>query len=172
LAGRWWRFVVAVTVSAACAGDAETAARVGEVPGIVFDPGRTQVNDTVGGIVVEAITAERNVVDSTLVASAHFRGEVRLSGSTIPHFDADLRGSTVCFEADSASAMRLPRWQHDTRRPWFCFTNHTDAVEQLAQPGTEHAADIVIDDFVIHRGLSDQVNSARLIRVLNGRPPS
>jgi hypothetical protein len=79
----------------------------------------------------------------------------------------DSHSHAVCFEADSASAASLPRWEGDERRPWFCFENGAAAAKLLGAPEEERDAPIVIDRFTIHRGLSDQVNSARLVRVVN-----
>lgn len=131
-------------------------------PGIRFDPATLRRGDSVGVLVVDSIAAQRNSIDSTYVGMARFRGQIELNGHTIEHPDSDVRAVTTCFEADSASAARLPRWQHDERRPWFCFTNRDDALRML---GTDGNATIVIDSFTIHRGLTDQVNSAHLARV-------
>jgi hypothetical protein len=117
-------------------------------------------------MVLDSIDAERTVVDSTLVGSARFSGRVELSGRTLPHFDEDLRSQSVCFEADSVSAARLPRWAHDERRPWFCFENRADAERLLGAPGTSVDAILVIDRLTIQRNLTDAVNSARLATVV------
>lgn len=132
-------------------------------PGIRFDPGSRHRGDTVGVLVVDSVAAQRNMIDSTYVGVASFRGQIELSGRTIPHFDSDLRSESVCFEADSASAARLPRWLHDERRSWFCFSNPAEAQRALGPPGTELDAMIVVEDFRIHRGLTDEVNSARFV---------
>ena len=136
-----------------------------DAPGIRFDPSAVRRGDTIGVLVLDSIVAQRNIIDSTYVGTAGFRGRIELSGRTIPHFDSDLRDGSICFEADSAAAARLPRWQGDLRRSWFCFSNSADAASALGPAGTERAASIAIDDFVIHRGLSDEVNSARLVEV-------
>ena len=120
---------------------------------------------------MDSVHARRNVVDSTYVGMARFRGQIELSGRTIPHFDSDLRHETVCFEADSASAARLTRWLHDERRSWFCASNPQDATRALGPPGTEVDARIIIEDFVIHRGLTDEVNSARFVERVGADPP-
>src|SRR3712207_7969887 len=67
----------------------------------------------------------------------------------------------VCFEADAESAARLPRWGGDDRRPWFCFENQAQARRALGPPSDGVKATVVIDRFVIHRGLSDR-KSTRL----------
>jgi hypothetical protein len=122
-------------------------------------------------LVVDSVHARRTIVDSTWVGLARFRGQIELSGRTITHFDADLRHESVCFEADSASAARLPRWLHDKRRSWFCFANPQDAARALGPPGTEVDASIIIEDLVIHRGLSDEVNSAHFVERVGTDPP-
>jgi hypothetical protein len=118
---------------------------------------------------VDSITARRTVVDSTFVGMARFRGRIQLSGSTIRNPDADLKDVASCFEADSASASRLPRWNGDERRAWFCFVNPADSKRALGPPSEGVPATIIIDSFTIHRGLSDEVNSARFVSLLRQR---
>jgi hypothetical protein len=103
-------------------------------------------------------------MDSTLVGTAAFRGRIELSGATVRHPEADAT-KDVCFEADSASAARLPRWAGDRRRPWFCFSNASAAARELGPPRTERPAHVVISHFVIHRGLTDEVNAAQFVRL-------
>jgi hypothetical protein len=122
----------------------------------------------VGVLVVDTIAAGGNVVDSTLVGMARFRGRLELVGRVMPHPDDDLRGESVCFEAGEESAARMPRWLHDERRSWFCFSNPGEAASALGRAAGGRAAGeanatIVVDDFTIQRGLSDEVNSARFI---------
>jgi hypothetical protein len=133
--------------------------------GVVFDPSRVRAGVSIAGLVVERVTASRAVADSSFVGEIAFRGEVELSGRTLPHFEADA-SDAACFEADSASAARLPRWAGDRRRSWFCFSNTSEATRALGPSRAERPARIVIADFVIHRGLSDQVNSARFVRIV------
>lgn len=134
-------------------------------PGIRFDPETLQPGDTVGELVADSVRATPTIVDSSHVGTAWFHGRIELSGSVLPHFDEDMRESTVCFEADPASAARLPRWEGDERRPWFCFTNTADAAGLRGM--ADSSAIIVIDEFTIHRGMSDEVNSARLVDVVS-----
>ena len=130
--------------------------------GVVFDPSSVKPGDSIAGLVLERINSTRTVLDSTYVGTAGFRGEVELTGSTIRHPEADAVNE-VCFEPDSASAAKLPRWDADRRRAWFCFTNAAAAARALGPPRTERRARIVIADFVIHRNLTDAVNSARFV---------
>jgi hypothetical protein len=81
------------------------------------------------------------------------------------HPDSDVQ--LVCFEADAGSAARLPRWEGDDRRPWFCFENQAQARRAVGPPSDGVKATVVIDLFTIHRGLSDEVNGARLVRVVS-----
>ena len=136
--------------------------RTWETLGVVFDPATIKPGARVGALVVDSATTTFIERDSTWIGSVRFLGEVELTGRTIKHFDADSRA--VCFEADSASAMRLPRWQRDSRRPWFCFDDTARAEELLGPPGLERMVRVRIGDFTIHKNMSDAVNSARLIR--------
>ena len=133
--------------------------------GVIFDPIAVRPGDRVGGLEVAA-TDVRIALDSTPVGTIAFRGELSLRGRRIPHFDADLASRSVCFEADSVSAMQLPRWQGDRRRPWFCFENPSKAEAGL-RSASDNVVRVVIDEFTIHRGLSDQVNSARFVRAID-----
>jgi hypothetical protein len=156
------------STGAAPAADPRTPTR----PGIRFDPRTLTAGTRVGTLVADSVDASMTPADSTYVGIARFRGEIELSGRTFRHPDADLGGVASCFEADSASAATLPRWAGDERRPWFCFVNRADAKGALGPPGNEREATIVIDGFTIHRGLSDQVNEARLVHVVRVESPS
>ncbi len=133
--------------------------------GIRFDPSTARVGAEIGSLVLDSIDA-RKAFDSTSVGTARFRGAIQLQGWTMRHPDADAWRVMACFEADSASAARLPRWQGDERRPWFCVSNRADAARALGPPSEGIPAAVVIDSFTIHRGLSDEVNSARFVRLV------
>jgi hypothetical protein len=133
--------------------------------GVIFDPSRVRVGDAIAGLVVDRVTVSRAAVDSSFVGDIAFRGEIELSGRKIPHFEADVSGA-ACFEADSTSAAKLPRWAGDRRRAWFCFSNVASATRALGPSSTGPPVRVVIADFIIHRGLSDQVNSARFVRLV------
>jgi hypothetical protein len=134
--------------------------------GIRFDPSRVKPGTRIGELVLDSI-AVRQALDSTLVGMARFRGEIALSGWTLRNPDPDLHRVMTCFEADSTSAARLPRWSGDERRTWFCFSNRADAARALGPPSAGVPARILIEDFTIHRGMSDEVNSARFLRRLD-----
>ena len=139
-------------------------------PGIRFDPSTVRPGSRVGALVLDSIDARQAVGDSTWVGIAKFSGEIELRGWTLRHPDPDLYPVLTCFEADSASATQLPRWSGDERRSWFCFENRSDATRALGPPSEGERATITVDRFTIHRGLSDQVNSARLLRLVRRGP--
>jgi hypothetical protein len=143
--------------------DPDPAGAARERIGVRFDPLQVRAGDTIAGLVVERAAVMRTALDSIPVGRIAFRGQLRLSGRTMPHLDAEVRDA-VCFEADSASASTMPRWAGDRRRPWFCFANPAGAARALGPAGTVRPATIIIDGLVIERGLSDQVNAARLVR--------
>jgi hypothetical protein len=137
--------------------------RAARQPGLIFDPAALRPGTPVGELVTDSVAARRTPVDSTYVGVARFRGQIEVGGWTVRHFDLDARDVASCFEADSASATRLPRWLGDERRPWFCFVNPADAARSLGPPSDGVPATIVIERFTIHRGHSDQVNTARFV---------
>jgi hypothetical protein len=137
--------------------------------GVVFHPDSVSVGDTIGSLIVDRVNVQP-AYDSTPVGTVGFRGEIQLSGSMMRNPDSDYRG--VCFEADSLSASRMPRWKEDARRPWFCFDNLDRALRDLARPGQEGNASVVIDRFTIHFHMSDVFNEARLRRVIRRPPPT
>jgi hypothetical protein len=146
--------------------DSAVPARVltgNRVAGIRFDPTAVATGARLGAMTLDSITV-RTAFDSTRVGTAWFSGNVELSGAKLRHFDSDV--DALCFEADSASAARLPRWEGDERRPWFCFSNRRTAKAALGPPGDSARATIVIDRLIINRGMSDEVNSARFARAL------
>jgi hypothetical protein len=134
-------------------------------PGIRFDPSTLQPGTRIGPLMADSIH-KRLALDSTWVGTAWFQGTTQLNGWTLRHPDPDLQRSTTCFEADSSSASRLPRWTGDERRPWFCFSNRVEAARFLGTPSEGFRATIEVDEFTIHRGLSDEVNSAHFIRLV------
>ncbi len=144
------------------------APAAGNSGGIPFDPAALTKGVKVGALAADMLVLSR-AADSTWVGSARFTGELTVSGRTIPHVDADLH--EVCFEPDSAGAAGLPRWSGDTRRQWFCFSNQAEVQQSLAALHEVRPATVVIDEFTINMGRSDQVNSARLARVVTrGKP--
>ena len=170
------RYVLLFAFAAACDGrgqpenvaadSAQPSTPTRQALGIPFDAATLKPGDRVGELVADSVSAQQAVVDSTYVGTARFRNEITLGGHTVRHPDADLSRTTICFEADSASATRLPRWEGDARRPWFCFENQAEAARSLGSASEGARATIVIENFTIHRGMSDQVNSARLVRVI------
>jgi hypothetical protein len=166
------RFLVAVVlcVTASCETQppAESPRAQPARPGLIFEPASLRVGDIIGGVTVDSVEAQQTPADSSFVGVARFRGELTITGMTLRHFESDLRNTASCFEADSSSAARLPRWRGDTRRSWFCFENQPEALAALGAPSDSSRATIVIDRFTINRGLSDQVNSARFVRVVRG----
>ena len=135
-------------------------------PGIRFDPTTIKRGTSVGALVPDSIVVRQTVVDSTVVGRADFRGEIRLRGWTLRHPDPNASRVLTCFEADSTSSARLPRWTGDERRAWFCFSNRAAAAAALGPPSEGVPATIVVDQFTIHRGMSDEVNSARFLRLV------
>lgn len=135
-------------------------------PGIRFDPSTSRRGKWVGALVIDSIEVRRTAVDSTYVGRARFGGSLELSGWTLRHPDPDLNRVVTCFEADSISAARLPRWSGDERKAWFCFANRPEAARALGPPSEGVPATIIIDRFTIHRGLSDEVNTARFVRLV------
>jgi hypothetical protein len=138
--------------------------------GVHFHPDTVKPGSHIGPLRVDSIRL-RDVAGGRDADIAYFTGELTLTGQTLRHPDADLGLTTVCFEADSASAAQMPRWTEDLRRSWFCFSNRAEAARTLAAPGESVSASIVIDRFINIRGSSDEVNSARLVRVVNKVKP-
>lgn len=180
ISGRSWTLVLACTYGAVLASGCEPTERQADTllsapspdvrrPGIRFDPDTLAAGARVGGLVLETVRSVDPAAGRD-AASASFRGEITLTGQTLRHPDDDLAVVSVCFEADSASAARMPRWEGDERRPWFCFSNRAEATRLLAAPGEIVTASVVIDRFTIYYGVSDEVNSARLVRVLSRTP--
>lgn len=146
----------------------ETPARAR--PGLRFDPATMARGTVIGVLTLDSVALQR-AYDSSYVGSARFSGEIELSGATLRNPDADLGLRLTCFEADSTSAARLPRWSEDERRSWFCFTNNDEAARSLGPPSEGVRATIVIDEFTIYRNMSDAVNSARFRRLISGGAP-
>jgi hypothetical protein len=141
-----------------------------------FDPGATQVGDTVLGLRVVARDANRAFEDSVWVGSFVFSGELELRGVYQGHFDYP-EVNVPCFHVtDSASVLRVPRFaadSHSTRmKTWFCFTNQERAQELLGSPAEARAATIVVDRYTAQRHFSDTWDSAVLVRVVTVGSPA
>ena len=152
----------------ACGGDARPASAPTldpPRPGAVFDPARVRVGDSVAGLRVDARDV-RPASDGEWVGTVRFAGAVTIGGRIMAHPDPDV--ATPCFEADEASATRLPRWAGDTRRSWFCFTDAGSAATRLGAARPARAAVVTVDSYTVHYARSDVVNSARLVRVDSG----
>jgi hypothetical protein len=134
------------------------------VAGIRFDPAAVGRGSSIGNLTIDSIAATPTALDSSLVGTARFAGELILAGRIMAHPDPELQA--LCFEADSGSAQRMPRWAGDTRRSWFCFSNREEAAGMIGSTAPGKSLTVVIDRFTIHRGMSDEVNSARLVRVV------
>jgi hypothetical protein len=140
--------------------------------GILFSPDTLAAGARIGELLLDSARASDPAAGRD-AGSAFFTGEIPLSGRTVAHPDADAAERSVCFEPDPPSAARLPRWEGDQRRIWFCFENHVEAARTLAPPGRPVEALIVIDRYTIQYGASDEVNTARLAWVVErtrGRP--
>ncbi|HEU4828396.1 MAG TPA: hypothetical protein VFT04_04300 [Gemmatimonadales bacterium] len=129
---------------------------------LTFDPSRIRSGQQVGSLAVDSVEVAWSEALSTWTGTVRFRGELPLRGHAIRHFDYP-EVQTICFEADSASALSLPRWPDDDRRPWFCFENDSTAQRILGAADSTRPVDIVIDRFTTVRAFTDAVNSARLL---------
>jgi hypothetical protein len=129
---------------------------------ITFDPSAIRPGQQVGSLAVDTADVAWSEAMSTWVGTVRFRGEIPLRGRRIPHFDFPEVAST-CFEADSASALTLPRWPDDDRRPWFCFENDSTAHRLLGAVDSSKPVDIVVDRFTTVRAFTDAVNTARIL---------
>lgn len=163
-------FACALLLATGCSRDAGAngdggpppAAPRGPEPPLSFDPANLRRGAEVGALRVDSTDVVWSEELGEWVGSVRFTGEVRLRGTAVPNFaDPEQRGT--CFEADSASGRRLPRWPGDARRPWFCFEDGRAAAELLGGPDSTRRRTIVIDRFTTVRAYTDAVNSARLV---------
>jgi hypothetical protein len=177
-------FVLAVSLSACAPPDKsgerapDTAATLSTrsetpiTPGIPFDPASLRPGMRVGDLVADSVAARQVPIDSAgaagmvsilaWVGTARFHGQLTLRGRLLKHPDPDQR--PLCFEADSASAALMPRWAGDERRAWFCFSN-VEAERLVSGQREGRSLEVVIDRFVIRRSFSDDVNTARVVRI-------
>jgi hypothetical protein len=130
----------------------------------VFDPATIRPGDAVAGLTVSRVDVQR-AYDSTLVGNVRFGGEITLDGTLRPHHDFP-ENRSYCFDVDSSSVARLPRWPADTRRVWLCFSNDERAAQLLGAPGATRRVRVVVDDYQTVRHYSDAVDEAMLVRVI------
>ena len=156
-------------VAAACAGsdargDSEPppGRPSGPAPPLIFDPANLRRGMEVGELRVDSSDVVWGEGVGEWVGTVRFAGEIRLRGTVVPHL-ADPAQRATCFEADSASGRRLPRWPGDERRPWFCFDDPDAAERMLGAPDSTRSRTITVDRFTTVRAFTDAVNSARLL---------
>lgn len=130
-----------------------------------FDPAAMQEGDRVGVLTVASrqVTPSTAAADTVYVGTVAFTGELTVSGRYRPHPDHP-EVPLLCFEADQASAARIPRRLGDERRAWFCFSNQQEAVAQLAEPPAEGEATVVVDRYQSIYMLTDAFDIARFVR--------
>ena len=129
---------------------------------LTFDPSRLRAGNRIGTLTVDTAAVAWSEVLSTWTGTVRFGGEIPLRGRLQLHFDYP-GIEAACFEADSSSALRLPRWPDDERRPWFCFENDSVARRVLGSTDTSRFRRITVDRFTTVRAFTDAVNSARLL---------
>ena len=135
--------------------------------GLLIEPYRIAAGDSIGPLRVRRADVQA-AYDSTPVGTIALEGRLELTGFVVNHPEPDL--DAMCFEAEPVSATTLPKWYGDTRRPWFCFENVKDARRKLSPLVSGRMYTVIISDFTIHKGMSDQVNGARLDTVLKHSP--
>lgn len=156
-------------VQAGAAAGADSANLPGSgTSGLRFDPATVSPGRRVGDFLV----AEAALIQATALPGKPYTGRVRFSGSL------ELTGKLVanpnperhapCFEADAASAARLPRMMGDTRRAIICFQNDDRARELTGSMQPPAPATVNIREFVSSYSYTDEVNSAFLIELYPG----
>ena len=134
----------------------------GPPPPLIFDPANLTRGMAVGDLRVDSTDVVWGEGVGEWVGTVRFTGEIRLRGTAVPHL-ADPEQRITCFEADSASGRRLPRWPGDERRPWFCFEDPAAAASMLGPPDSTRRRTVVVDRFTTVRAFTDAVNTARLL---------
>jgi len=142
----------------ACEGEESGAAS-----GVRFDPTSLVPGDRVGDLIADSLSV-RQAGDSGWVGLVHFRGELLLGGHA--GRPPDGQPDAVCFEPDSVSGARLPRWTRDRLGPLVCFTNAQAAARELGSPADARPATIVIDAYTVRRDAAGLSTMARLVRLL------
>jgi hypothetical protein len=134
-----------------------------------FAPDTISPGGSIGSFVVRQIEASRvehpDFPRGAWVGEASFGGVEEVVGSYGPHPaypDVEL----ICFEVDRGFAGRLPVFETDTRRPWFCFSNQADARALLGDPPGTGRASVRITDFRYRFEFSDVYNEAAIIERL------
>jgi hypothetical protein len=131
-----------------------------------FEAGRFQIGDTLLGLRVVAAEVRPSLAgEGEWTADVRFAGSIELSGELRPHHD-DPEPDAICFFADSASALRLPRLPKDERIAWFCFENPDSVPGLEGNPPRPRRARLVVDGFRYVYAHTDVFNTARLVRMI------
>jgi hypothetical protein len=154
-----WRGAAALLLAlSACGGE-----EAGAGSGVRFDPTSLVPGDRVGDLTADSLSV-RQAGDTGWVGLVHFRGELLLGGHA--GRPPDSQPDAVCFEPDSVSGARLPRWTRDRGRPLVCFTNPAAAARDLGSAAEARPATILIDGYTVQRGAAGLTSVARLVRLL------
>jgi len=134
-----------------------------------FAPDTVASGDSIGSFVVHEIEASRvahgDFPEGAWVGQVVFGGVEEVVGSYGPHSEYP-EIERICFEVDRGFARRLPVFETDTRRPWFCFSNHADALVLFGDPPQTGRASVRIADFHYRFEFSDVYNEAAVIERL------
>ncbi|GEM_PF-6072639 len=130
-----------------------------------FDPAQVEPGDRLLGLEIADVEVFSFGPDA-YVGTVEFQGEVIVSGTYSPQ--TALPGSEVgipCFFVSGDSDSQLPRFGHDERDPWFCFTNPEIVQAAFENSSAEQLATIVVDSYKTVYVPSDVYNEARFVRI-------
>jgi hypothetical protein len=148
-------------------GAAVTPAGAG-TDGARFDPASVSPGRRVGDFMVVEAQLEQAAAlpGKPYTGRVRFSGAIELTGKLVANPNPDRK--TPCFEADAASAARLPRMMGDTRRAIICFQNNSRAEELTGSMQPPAPATVNIREFVSSYSFTDEVNSAFLVELYPG----
>ena len=114
---------------------------------------------------------------------SYYEGNVVVSGiyhekireSEIGNFEAGL----ICFSAEGPTEKLIPR-EHDSRSPWFCFSNTAEARAALKIPSNAPdgacyivgTATVQISKYVVDKTMSEVHDTANLDKVIMFSKPT
>lgn len=130
-----------------------------------------------------AVQAQQLRKVQTKDALVYYEGSIIVSGvyhkklreSEIGNFEA----GRICFDVRGPSAKLIPR-ENDSRSPWFCFSNPSEASSAFKIPSSAPdsmcrivgTATIQISKYVVNKAESEVHDTAHLDKVISATAPT
>lgn len=113
--------------------------------------------DEVNGLVVKELIGESLVV---------FDGQIELTGKISIDYFENYDAELITMSPNDESVTRLPKSFGDTRKDWFVFENHDEAMVLLENKNLEDLT-VVIESYTVDDAPACVYNTAKLVQLVS-----